>query len=348
MSRRWARPVAAIAVLIAACTFGLGSSSASFQAGVVGVEVPYFNGQEAAWSPDGGTIAIPVRKGIDLRNVETGTTRLLAAPAQRAFPEPPGRLSWSADGRALRYVTSHGPDRKLGAWLTEVQGDGSGLRQVRLGLRVSQTAWAPQGWPLAISTGYYAYDIEKGPLGHPPALLVVPRFGAKPRTIFEISRKLREATIEDPDFSPDGGRILYQQGGRRTDSIWTIRPDGSGRRRLGPPLITAFDAAWSPSGETIAYAGVQRGERRVRLYVVPAAGGKPLRISGQEILDGPIWSPDGNWVTFSNYEGEIRRLHPDGTGEETIAELPGEEIRGLLWSPDGRHLAFMARPFPTD
>lgn len=346
MSRRRARFGLAICVLIASCAFGPGSAGASFEAGVIGVEVPYFNGQEAAWSPDGRLIAIPVKTGIKLRDVDAGTTRTVKAPRQRAFPEPPGRLSWSPDGLALRYVTSLGPHDKRGAWLTEARNDGTKVRQVRLGIRVAQTAWAPQGWPLAFSTGYYAYDIERGPLGPHPALLVVSRFGAAPKTIVRVGREAREATIEAPEFSPDGERILYQRTQRRTASIWTVRRDGSDPRRLGPVLVTAFDSAWSPSGDSIAYAGVKRGELRTRLYVVSAEGGKPRRISGQEIVDGPVWSPDGTWVTFSNYEGEIRRVHPDGSGEEVIGELPGEEIRGLLWSPDGQHLAYMARPFP--
>jgi len=345
--RRRAHAAVATAAVIACCALGLGSAgAASFEAGVVGVELSYFHGREAAWSPDGRLIAIPAKNGIKLRDVETGTAKLVKAPPQRVFPEPPGRLSWSADGLALRYVTSLGPGGKRGAWLTEVGRDGSGLRQIRLGIKVAQTAWAPQGWPLAISTGYYAYDLDKGPLGPHPALLIVPRFGAKPKTIVRVGPEKREVTIEEPRFSPDGERILYQRSERRTTSIWTVRPDGSGRKRLGPTLVAALDTAWSPRGDAIAYAGVKRGDLRTRLYVASAADGKPRRISGQEILDGPVWSPDGEWITFSNYDGEIRRVHPDGSGEEVIAKLPGEEIRGLLWSPDGRHLAYMARPFP--
>jgi len=346
VSRHLSRLAAVAAALLAFCTWSLGCASASFEGGVVGVELSHFHGREAAWSPDGRLIAIPAKTGIKLRDVEAGTARVLEAPPQRVFPEPPGRLSWSADGLSLRYVTSIGPRGKRGAWLTEIRLDGSGLRQIRLGIPVTQTAWSPQGWPLAFSTGYYAYDFDKGPLGPNPALLVVPRFGAAPKTIVRVGREVREATIEGPEFSPDGKRILYQRSERRTDSIWTIRPDGSDRHRLGPVLVTAFDTAWSPHGDTIAYAGVKRGDLRTRLYVVPAAGGRPRRISGQEILDGPVWSPDGSWITFSNYEGEIRRVRPDGSAEEVIAELPGEEIRGLLWSPDGRHLAYTARPFP--
>jgi Tol biopolymer transport system component len=346
MSRRLARLAAAAAALLTFCTFGLGCAKASFEDGVIGVELSDFHSTEVAWSPDGKLIAIPVKTGIKLRDVEAGTARTVKAPPLRGFPAPPGSITWSADGRALRYVTTLGPNGKRGSWLTEVRQDGSGLRQVRLGIRVTQTAWARQGWPMAFSTGYYAYDFHKGPLGPNPALLVVPRFGAAPKTIVRVGREIQEATIEGPEFSPGGERILYQRSERRTDSIWTVRPDGSNPRRLGPVLVTVFDATWSPRGDTIAFTGVKRGELRTRLYVVLRAGGKPRRITDQEILDGPVWSPDGNWVTFSNYEGEIRRVHPDGTGEEVIAELPGEEVRGLLWSPDGRRLAYRARPFP--
>lgn len=347
MSWRWLRSGVALAAVVASCCFGLGCADASFDEGVVGVEVSYFNGQDAAWSPDGEVLTVPVKDGIKLRNVKTGTAELVKAPALRGFPEAPGRLGWSADGRTLRYVTSLGPGGKKGSWLTEVRRDGSGLRQTQLGVKAADTAWAPQGWPLAFSTGYYAYDIDKGPLGPNPALLVVPRFGAEPETIVRVGPEAKEATIEEPEFSPDGKRILYRRSARRTVSIWTIRIDGSAPQRLVPALVAASSATWSPKGNKIAYAGVGTGnDRRYRLRVLPATGGKPRQVSDQEILDGPVWSPDGNWITFSNYEGEIRRVQPDGSGEEVIAELPGQEVRGLLWSPDGEHLAYMARTFP--
>lgn len=328
-------------LLLSAC-----AGEASFQRGVTGVRLPQWIGEEAAWSPDGKWIAIPVKSGIRLRNVETDKVRQVAAPPLQGFPEDPGPLSWSADGRTFRYVTSAGPRDENVSWLTEVRRDGSGLQQAPLPVKAQTLDWGPRGLPLAFTTGSYAVDFEKGLIGPKPALYVVDGIESEPRRVVQILHGGREADIFEPRFSPDGKRILYKREERHRVSLWTIRPDGSSPRALITGLGQVEHAVWSPDGTQIALMALTRKSRRSSLSVLPASGGKLRRVGNQEVLYGPVWSPDGRWLTYSTYDGEIRRVRPDGTSDQMIAELPGQEIRGLLWSPDGRHLAYTARDFP--
>lgn len=276
--------------------------------------------------------------------------REIKAPALQGFPEDPGPLSWSADGRTLRYVTSIGPREEHVSWLTSIRRDGSGLQQVPLPVKAQTLDWAPAGLPLAFSTRTYYIDGDKGgaPVGPKPALYVVDELDKTARRIAQISRGTGESAIEEPAFSPIGKRILYQRTQRHLIALWMVRSDGSEPRALVSGLVSAEDVAWSPNGGQIALHAFAGGGRRQSLYVVDPSSGHLRGISDDEILDGPVWSPDGRWIAYSDYDGEICRVRPDGSGRQVIAELPGQEIRGLLWSPDGRHLAYTARDFPPE
>jgi len=326
------------------------SGEASFRQGVIGVRLSDRVGEYVAWSPDSRWIAEPARAGLRLRNVESGEVRSLRAPAYLASPfPPPGPLDWAPDG-TIRYLTSPSFPPFAGSnasTLTEVRVDGSGVRRQSLDLRVGHTDWAPQGWPLVFAAGPYAYDFDKGPIGPKPSLFVVDGFDAAPRRILQIPRPVGEEAITEPAVSPDGGRIAYQRWGRGFNlSIWVIGAEGSDPKRLAGGLNAAFTLEWSPDDGTLALGAHTTARSGQQVHVVPAAGGKLRKIVDEEILDGPAWSPDGNWLAYSTHEGEIWRVHPDGSGRQLIATIPGREPKDLLWSPDGRRLAYSAPPPP--
>lgn len=340
----------ATAALLACFPLTACADETSFEHGVIGVRLSEQVGAYAAWSPDSRWIAEPARVGIRLRNVETGKLRQLRAPAYQGFPERPGRLAWSPDGKTIRYATSlPRPTNGNASWLTEVQVDGSGFRHQTLGVRALSTSWASQGWPFAFSTSSYALDFEKGPIGPKPALYVVDEFGATPRLVARIKRPVGEEDLTEPQLSPDGERIAFKRWGRGNNvNIWTVGTDGSDPKPLVSGLVSAYAVEWAPDSRLIALgAFTAKGDRRQHVYTVPADGDRLRRILDEEVLDGPVWSPDGRWLAYSTYDGEIKRVHPDGRGTQTLAELPGKEVRGLLWSPDGRRLAYTAREFPV-
>jgi len=94
----------------------------------------------------------------------------------------------------------------------------------------------------------------------------------------------------DPDWQPNGGRIVYQSKEGSHWEIWSINPDGSGLVALTRPETTLVDQlpsnvapAFSPDGQHIVYLSNRREDEDAgpwRLWVMNAdgSGKRPLPI----------------------------------------------------------------------
>ena len=78
---------------------------------------------------------------------------------------------------------------------------------------------------------------------------------------------------------------------------------------------------------------------RYGLFVVPARGGSPRRLTGIGVFGSPgiAWSPDGRRIAYEANapRDSIFLIGVNGRGKVALTdgELPA-------WSPDGRRLAF--------
>jgi dipeptidyl aminopeptidase/acylaminoacyl peptidase len=103
--------------------------------------------------------------------------------------------------------------------------------------------------------------------------------------------------------------------------------------------------ALSPDGRLVAFTVARSAPEGDRLlsavWVVPAAGGAPRRMTGErERVSSPIFSPDGARVAFvSNRSGEDQAWVIDVAGGEAVraTSLPGG-VSEVLWTPDGAAL----------
>ena len=99
-------------------------------------------------------------------------------------------------------------------------------------------------------------------------------------------------------FSPDGSEIAYVVNTSGQFNIWRQSSAGG-----FPHQLTLFadqtprEIAWSPDGQTIAFAADRDGDEYKQIYTIPARGG---RISAQteaprvrHELAAEAWSPDG-------------------------------------------------------
>jgi TolB protein len=93
-----------------------------------------------------------------------------------------------------------------------------------------------------------------------------------------------------PAFSPGGRRIAFDSIRPNDYGIWvngyeiyTVRRDGSHRRRLTPSRATSFAPSFSPSGKKIGFARVDHGQGG--LYVMEADGSRAHRIQGTSRAD---------------------------------------------------------------
>src|SRR5687767_15651883 len=77
--------------------------------------------------------------------------------------------------------------------------------------------------------------------------------------------------------------------------LWSVGRDGGEANRLTTGMGREFSPRFSPDGQLIAFTGEYDGN--VDIYVIPAAGGVPRRLTyhpGADQLAG--WTPDGKSV----------------------------------------------------
>lgn len=141
--------------------------------------------------------------------------------------------------------------------------------------------------------------------------------------------------IARPQWSPDGGRIVFQSYRDGNFHLWTIAPDGSGLVQLTRGEFDCREPHWSPDGREIAFASDRNGHYAV--YAVELAGGEVRLLADTQGEDAePAWSPDGRRVAFSS-SGRI--LSVGAGGGATQVEFAGPGASAPAWSADGKRLS---------
>jgi len=154
------------------------------------------------------------------------------------------------------------------------------------------------------------------------------------------------------------GRIAFSQwdllpGGNLSghSNVYTINPDGTGRRQLTHVGATQAAGApdWSPGGDKIVYESNQTGDYRI--WVMNADGsGQTLLADDPGFADlEPAWSPDGTHILFSRCDDhlgfildcDLEVMNAAGGGMHRLAGGHWTYVRGQ-YSPDGRRIVVSA------
>jgi Tol biopolymer transport system component len=157
------------------------------------------------------------------------------------------------------------------------------------------------------------------------------------------------ATPATAAFPGKNGRIAFVRDG----DIWTVKPDGTGLRRVTKHPAFDDDPAWSPNGRWIAFtrsSGRYWGDDAVVYRIRPDGTGLRRITAGAQ----PSWAPDGRRIAFRDVgQDAIWIGNTDGTGRRPLTgliDLPCDEtgendehkcrIDHPAWGPFGRSIAF--------
>jgi dipeptidyl aminopeptidase/acylaminoacyl peptidase len=114
------------------------------------------------------------------------------------------------------------------------------------------------------------------------------------------------------------------------------------------------DFSVSPDGRRVAFAlataDVTANTLRSAIWIVPASGGEPRRLtSGEKRDSGPRFSPDGRSLAFlSDREGgsQIWKLDLSGGDPIKATSFP-TDVNAFTWSPDGKWFLISSDVFPN-
>ena len=177
---------------------------------------------------------------------------------------------------------------------------------------------------------------------------VAVRVGSPPDSniwVYDVERGTRtrvtaNGTADDPEWTPDGTRILFAWSPDQTSNsgIYSKRADGSGEAAL---VLSSSRGVYtpepSPDGLSLAYVQMPGAE----LWIAPAEGEPAPFLNSGFAESSPVFSPDGRFLAYvSDESGQPEvyvRPFPDGPNRWTISTAGGAEP---LWSPDGSELFY--------
>jgi hypothetical protein len=146
--------------------------------------------------------------------------------------------------------------------------------------------------------------------------------------------------IESPNWTKDGATIVYNSNGR----IYRVPAAGGKPEVVDTGFATRVNGhhGVSPDGTQLAISDQSRERGRSIVYIVPAGGGVPKRVTAKAPSYFQGWSPDGKTIVFTGERDGKRDIYtiPASGGEETRLTTAKGINDGARYSPEGKIVYF--------
>jgi hypothetical protein len=153
------------------------------------------------------------------------------------------------------------------------------------------TAVATAAPPLGTLSGRIAFTIYNAGIGSYTLYTLDLGGGGGPHPVANYAHQ--------PDFSPDGQRIVVDGVGGGKNDLWHLKFDGTDWQQMTTSPDDHFPT-WSKNGKLVAFSSSRQGDGVYRLYLWDTSGDYPLSTGTTELTIGdyPVQMP--NWeVVFS-------------------------------------------------
>ncbi len=151
----------------------------------------------------------------------------------------------------------------------------------------------------------------------------------------------KPGVFESPNWTP--GALLVNEDGHFV-KIPLLDPPAGGT----PVNLYTGDAAgcwgehgYSPDGKWLAISCSTPGQGGPDVYIVPANGGKPRRVTHHPLSFFHGWSPDGDTIAFTGIRDGHQDIYtvPATSGPETRLTTAGLDD-GAEYTPDGQYIYY--------
>lgn len=251
--------------------------------------------------------------------------------------DPHSRFVWSPDSRWIAY-RAEGEEGTVS--MVDVM-TAQSRQLAKLNGPLSISSWSPDGSKLAVRIWEEGRSLDSGSL-------VIIEAATGGSTI--LARGIEVYPPYQPEWSPDGGKLLFWvRGARQNSDLMLVNSDGSGRRNLITTPRLLLDFSWSPDGRAVAFwrslSAPSGGKWVTALYLTSVETGQErelMRIRTGSTMPRPAWSPDGRRIAvYLSWEVEqgIYAIEADGSGMTHVV-AGGGDLSNIAWSANGRQILF--------
>ncbi|MFZ2507289.1 MAG: S9 family peptidase [Steroidobacteraceae bacterium] len=310
-------------------------------------------------SPDGRWVALPVAEPSYVEEQKSSDLWLVPAdgsgPARRLTSSlsPESDAAWSPDSRRIAFAARRDGDEENQIYVLDVAGGGEAQRVTTLSTGAAKPRWRPDGEALLFTSmvfpgattdaenlarlqerkgrKYTARAFDGFPIRHwdrwlderRPTLMLQPLDGGDARDLLTGTELAR-----NPGFGGD-----LDNDGEQLDATWS--PDGS-----------AIVFAATTARDRAAHADVYRA-----LFVLPAGGGEPRRLTADEAgYSRPQFAPDGSALyaiatpntRFVYNDARLVRFDWGGTTARPVAFGFNRAVGSFSIAPGGERIYLLA------